>query len=188
MDQEEGFTSIGEEQKICHLERTIYGLKKLFEVRTHVLMKLYGIMISSRMNLILVYTKRLVGARLRTLCYVDDILLIENDFKMLGDTKAWLSIQFFMKNMVLKRFKIENSKRGFLLIRHGIKLSKKQSPKIDEELKRMSEIRYASVIRSIQYVVQCTRPDTAYTLSVTSRYQACVGRRIGVRSRPYSST
>ncbi|KAL0405873.1 UNVERIFIED_CONTAM: Retrovirus-related Pol polyprotein from transposon TNT 1-94, partial [Sesamum latifolium] len=42
--------------------------------------------------------------------------------------------------------------------RHGIKLSKKQSPKTDEELKRMSNIPYASAVGSIQYAVQCTRP------------------------------
>ncbi|KAL0293234.1 UNVERIFIED_CONTAM: Retrovirus-related Pol polyprotein from transposon TNT 1-94 [Sesamum angustifolium] len=28
---------------------------------------------------------------------------------------------------------------------------------------------------SIQYVVHCTRPDVAYALSVTSRYQTCIG-------------
>ncbi|KAL0411100.1 UNVERIFIED_CONTAM: Retrovirus-related Pol polyprotein from transposon RE2 [Sesamum latifolium] len=59
-------------------------------------------------------------------------------------------------------------------MRHGIKLSKKQSPKIDGELKRMSDIPYASAIGNIQYV-QCTRPDVAYALNVMSRYQACVG-------------
>ncbi|KAL2228361.1 UNVERIFIED_CONTAM: Retrovirus-related Pol polyprotein from transposon TNT 1-94 [Sesamum indicum] len=64
---------------------------------------------------------------------------------------------------VLKRFKMKNSKRGFLPMRHGIKMSKKQSPKIGEELKRISDIPYASA---------CTRPDVAYALSVTSRYQA----------------
>ncbi|KAL0449131.1 UNVERIFIED_CONTAM: Retrovirus-related Pol polyprotein from transposon TNT 1-94 [Sesamum latifolium] len=58
-------------------------------------------------------------------------------------------------------------------MRHRIKLSKKQSPKTDDELKRMSNIPYASAVGSIQYVVQCTRPDVAYALSVTSRYQAC---------------
>ncbi|KAK4383803.1 hypothetical protein Sango_2741600 [Sesamum angolense] len=31
--------------------------------------------------------------------YVDDILLIRNDVKMLEDTKAWLSTQYSMKNM-----------------------------------------------------------------------------------------
>ncbi|KAL0294234.1 UNVERIFIED_CONTAM: hypothetical protein Sradi_6897200 [Sesamum radiatum] len=49
---------------------------------------------------------------------------------------------------VLKRFKMEHSKRG-LPMRHGIKLSKKQSPKTDEELKRMLNIPYASAIGSI---------------------------------------
>ncbi|KAL0405874.1 UNVERIFIED_CONTAM: Retrovirus-related Pol polyprotein from transposon TNT 1-94 [Sesamum latifolium] len=135
--------------------------------------------------------------------YVDDILLIGNDVKMLGDIKAWLFTQFSMKNMgkasyilgikiyrdrsrrmlgltqssyiekVLQRFKMEHSKREFLPMRHGIKLSKKESPKTDEKLKRMSNIPYASAVGSIQYAVQCTRPDIAYALSVTSRYQAC---------------
>ncbi|KAL0451349.1 UNVERIFIED_CONTAM: Retrovirus-related Pol polyprotein from transposon TNT 1-94 [Sesamum latifolium] len=84
---------------------------------------------------------------------------VREEQKVLGDIKAWLSTQFFMKDMgeasyilgikiyrdrsrrmlrltessyiekVLKRFKIENSKRGFLPMRHGVKLSKKQSPK-----------------------------------------------------------
>ncbi|KAL0394329.1 UNVERIFIED_CONTAM: hypothetical protein Slati_4399100 [Sesamum latifolium] len=60
-------------------------------------------------------------------------------------------------------------------MRHGIKLSKKQSPKTDEELKRMSDISHASAVGSIQYFVQCTRFDIAYALSVTSRYEACAG-------------
>ncbi|KAL0345614.1 UNVERIFIED_CONTAM: Retrovirus-related Pol polyprotein from transposon TNT 1-94 [Sesamum radiatum] len=76
---------------------------------------------------------------------------------------------------VLNRFKMEHSKRELLLIRHGIKLSKKQSPKTDEELKRMLNIPYASAVGSIQYAIQCTKPDVAYALSVTSRYKACAG-------------
>ncbi|KAL0361633.1 UNVERIFIED_CONTAM: Copia protein [Sesamum radiatum] len=40
----------------------------------------------------------------------------------------------------------------------------------------MSNIPYASAVGNIQYVVQCTRPDVTYALSVTSRYQACAGK------------
>ncbi|KAL0299880.1 UNVERIFIED_CONTAM: hypothetical protein Scaly_3066700 [Sesamum calycinum] len=58
---------------------------------------------------------------------------------------------------------------------NAITLSKKQSPKSDEELKRMLDIPYASAVGSTQYVVQCTRSDVAYALSITSRYQACAG-------------
>ncbi|KAK4397591.1 hypothetical protein Sango_1595700 [Sesamum angolense] len=112
-----------------------------------------------------------------------DIFLIGNDVKVLGNIKAWLSTQVSMKEMredsyilgikiyrdrskwmlgftqssyiekVLKKFKMENSKRGFLPMRHRIKLSKEQSPKTDEELKRMSNIPYASAVESIQYAV-----------------------------------
>ncbi|KAK4385958.1 Retrovirus-related Pol polyprotein from transposon TNT 1-94 [Sesamum angolense] len=99
--------------------------------------------------------------------YVDDILLIGNDVKMLGDAKAWLSTQFFVKDMgeasyilsikiyrdrsrgmlgmtqssyiekVLKRFKMKTQNENSFIERHVIKLSKKWSPKTDEELKSM---------------------------------------------------
>ncbi|KAL0455315.1 UNVERIFIED_CONTAM: Retrovirus-related Pol polyprotein from transposon TNT 1-94 [Sesamum latifolium] len=134
---------------------------------------------------------------------MDDILLIGNDVKMLGDTIAWLSTQFSMKDLgeasyilgikifrdrskkmlgmtqnsyvekVLKRFKMEHSKRGFLPMRYGVKRSKKKSPKTDEELKRVLDVPYASAVGSIQYAAQCTRPDVTYVLSVTSRDQSC---------------
>ncbi|KAL0439914.1 UNVERIFIED_CONTAM: hypothetical protein Slati_2474400 [Sesamum latifolium] len=68
---------------------------------------------------------------------------------------------------------MENSKRWFLPMRHRFKLFKTQYPKTDEENRKMCDIPYASAVDSIQYVVQCTRHDIAFALSVTSRYQAC---------------
>ncbi|KAL0287196.1 UNVERIFIED_CONTAM: Retrovirus-related Pol polyprotein from transposon TNT 1-94 [Sesamum calycinum] len=44
-------------------------------------------------------------------------------------------------------------------MRHGVKLSKKQSPKTNEKLKRMLDIPYASAVGSIQRVLE--RPRTA---------------------------
>ncbi|KAL0303375.1 UNVERIFIED_CONTAM: hypothetical protein Sradi_6205600 [Sesamum radiatum] len=123
----------------------------------------------------------------------------------LGDTKAWFSIKFSIKELgdasyildikiyrdksrrilgitqasyikkVLKRFKMENLKRGFFPIRHGVKFSKTQSPKTDEENKKMCDIPCASAVGSIEYVVQCTKPDIAFSLSAMSRYQTCAG-------------
>ncbi|KAL0395374.1 UNVERIFIED_CONTAM: hypothetical protein Slati_4503600 [Sesamum latifolium] len=56
---------------------------------------------------------------------------------------------------------------------HGVKLSKNQSRKIDEAIKRISNIPYASGVGSIHYSIQCTRPDAVDTLSITSHYRAC---------------
>ncbi|KAL0427345.1 UNVERIFIED_CONTAM: Retrovirus-related Pol polyprotein from transposon TNT 1-94 [Sesamum latifolium] len=122
MDQLEGFTAVGEEQK--------FTMKDMGEASYILGIKIYR----------------------------------DRSRRMLGLTQS----SYIEK--VLKRFKMEHSKRGVLPMRHGIKLSKKQSPKTDEELKRMSNIPYALAVGSIQYAVQCTRPDVAYALSVTSRY------------------
>ncbi|KAL0284173.1 UNVERIFIED_CONTAM: hypothetical protein Sradi_7206700 [Sesamum radiatum] len=73
-------------------------------------------------------------------------------------------------------------------MRHGVKLSKNQSPKINEELRKMFDIPYASAIGTIQYVVQYTRSDVAFALSVTSRYQACAGEAHWTTVKTFFST
>ncbi|KAK8617193.1 hypothetical protein V6N13_117159 [Hibiscus sabdariffa] len=137
--------------------------------------------------------------------YVDDILIIGNDIPTLQSIKTWLSSCFSMKDLgeaayilgvkiyrdrsrrllglsqstyidkVLKRFSMEESKRGFLPMRHGISLSKEMCPSTPQERERMSQIPYASAIGSIMYAMICTRPDLSYALSMTSRYQANPG-------------
>ncbi|KAL0416298.1 UNVERIFIED_CONTAM: hypothetical protein Slati_3461700 [Sesamum latifolium] len=132
MDQPEGFTTVGEEQKNDY-DPCVY--------------------------------KKISGSSVAYLVlYVDDILLIGNDVKMLGDIKAWLSTQFSMKDM---------DEASYIL---GIKIYRDRSRRMLGLTQfSMSDIPYASALESIQYAVQCTRPDIAYALSVTSRYQACVG-------------
>ncbi|KAK8574321.1 hypothetical protein V6N13_016122 [Hibiscus sabdariffa] len=133
--------------------------------------------------------------------YVDDIIIIGNDIPTLQSIKTWLSSCFSMKDLgeasyilgvkiyryrsrqllglsqstyidkVLKRFSMEESKRGFLPMRHGISLSKEMCPSIPQERERMIQIPYASAIGSIMYAMICTRPDLSYALSMTSRYQ-----------------
>ena len=73
---------------------------------------------------------------------------------------------------VLKRFSMQDSKRGYLSMSHGITLSKSQCPNTKDELERMSKIPYASTIGSIMYAMLCTRPDVSYALSITRRYQS----------------
>ena len=70
---------------------------------------------------------------------------------------------------------MQDFKRGFLPISHGITLSKSQYPNTKDERERMSKIPYASAIGSIMYAMLCTRPDVSYALSITSRYQSNPG-------------
>ena len=60
---------------------------------------------------------------------------------------------------VPNRFSMQNSKRGFLPMCHGISLSKTQYPTMQDERDCMSKIPYASAIGSIMYVMLCTRSD-----------------------------
>ena len=70
---------------------------------------------------------------------------------------------------------MSEAKKGFLPVSHGIRLSNTQSPTTSDELNRMSRIPYASAIGSIMYAMLCTRPDVAFAISLTSRYQANPG-------------
>jgi Reverse transcriptase (RNA-dependent DNA polymerase) len=138
--------------------------------------------------------------------YVDDILLIENDVSTLNNIKSSLKKVLSIKDLgeatyvlgikiyrdrsrrllglsqntyidkVLKRFRMEDSKQGFISISHGIHLSKTQCPSTNNEREEMSKVPYASAIGSIMYAMFCTRPDVSYHLSVTSRYQADPGK------------
>ena len=104
--------------------------------------------------------------------YVDDILLIGNDISTLQEVKSWLGKCFSMKDLgetvyilgirilrdrkkiliglsqrtylhnVLKRFSMENSKKGELLIQSNAKLSKTQIPSTYEEIAEMIRVLY----------------------------------------------
>ena len=133
--------------------------------------------------------------------YVDDILLIGNDIPTMQDVKSWLGKCFAMKDLgedsyilgiriyrdrkqrliglsqstyvdkILKRFRMEDSKKGSLPLNPGIKLSKSQCPVTDDEVDKMSRVPFASAIGSIMYAMTCTRPDVSFALSMVSRYQ-----------------
>jgi hypothetical protein len=76
---------------------------------------------------------------------------------------------------ILNRFNMQDSKKDFLPMSHGITLSKKQCPTDLDEQERMRVIPYASAIGSIMYAMICTCSDVSYALSVMSRYQSNYG-------------
>ncbi|KAJ9544557.1 hypothetical protein OSB04_024264 [Centaurea solstitialis] len=148
-----------------------------------------------------VYTKFSGSIVTFLVLYVDDILLIGNDVPTLQSVKSWLSKCFQMKDLgeaayilgikiyrnrsrrliglsqstyidkILKKFRMDESKKGFIPMQHGIVLSKTQCPVSSQDQDKMKLVPYASAIGSIMYAMLCTRPDVAYSVSVTSRYQ-----------------
>ena len=134
--------------------------------------------------------------------YVDDILLIGNDVGVMSLVKVWLLSQFDMKDLgetnfilgiklwrdrknrmlgllqagyidkVLKRFSMQNSKKGLLPFRHRVPLSNDQRPKTLKEENMMRQVPYASAMGSLMYVMLCTRPDICYLVDMVSRYQS----------------
>ena len=137
--------------------------------------------------------------------YVDDILLFGNSIPEMRNVKSSLESVFSMKDLgeasyilgikiyrdrskrliglsqdtyldkILKRFGMADSKKGAIPMVTGTRLSKTQCPIGADELKKMSEVPYASAIGSIMYAMICTRPDISYALSATSRYQSNPG-------------
>ncbi|KAL0391310.1 UNVERIFIED_CONTAM: hypothetical protein Slati_4542600 [Sesamum latifolium] len=96
----EGLTTVGEEQKVYRLQRSIYGLKQAsrsWNTCFDEVIRGYDFIKNDYDPCVY---KKISGSSVAYLVlYVDDTLLIGNDVKMLGDIKAWLSTQFSMKDM-----------------------------------------------------------------------------------------
>jgi hypothetical protein len=152
-----------------------------------------------------VYKKESGSVVVFLILYVDDILLITNEIPMLESIKASLKKSFPIKDLgeaayilgiriyrdrakrliglnhdtyidkVLKRFDMEQSKKGFLPMSQGIHLSQKQCPATANERERMSKVPYASTIGSIMYVMISTHLDVSCAISATSRHQVDPG-------------
>ena len=70
---------------------------------------------------------------------------------------------------------MEQSKKGFLPVLQGTRLSKTQCPATDKDREHMSTVPYASAIGSIMYAMLCTRPDVSLAISMAGRFQSNQG-------------
>ncbi|KAJ9557236.1 hypothetical protein OSB04_011850 [Centaurea solstitialis] len=154
MTQPEGFVQFEHPNRVCKLQKFIYGLKQAsrsWNICFDEKIKEFGFLRSEDEPCVYVRTSGSIVVFL--VLYVDDILLMGNDIPTLQS----------------------DSKKGFIPMQHGLALSKAQCPSSSSELERMSQIPYASAIGSIMYAMICTRPDVSCALSMTSRYQANPG-------------
>ena len=66
---------------------------------------------------------------------------------------------------VLKKFKMDQAKKGFLHVLQGVNLSQAQCPTTAVDRDKTKVIPYASDIGSIMYAMLCTRPDVCLAIS-----------------------
>ena len=70
---------------------------------------------------------------------------------------------------------MDQSKKGFLPVLQGVKLSKTQSPTMTVVRETMKVIPYASAKGSIKYVMLCTRPIVCLAMSLERGYNGDPG-------------
>ena len=207
MMQPEGFVNPKGANKVCKLQRSIYGLvqaSRSWNIRFDELIKAYSFIQTCGEACIY---KKVSGSSVAFLIlYVDDILLMGNDIELLDNIKAYLNKSFSMKDLgeaayilgikiyrdrsrrliglsqstyldkILKKFNMDQSKKGFLPVLQGVQLSTAQCPTTAEDIEKMSVIPYASAIGSIMYAMLCTRPDVNLAVSLVGRYQSNPGK------------
>ncbi|KAJ9539160.1 hypothetical protein OSB04_031893 [Centaurea solstitialis] len=176
MEQPEGFIDPKNPNKVCKLLKSIYGLKQAsrsWNLHFDERIKEFGFTKSefepcvytkfsgNIVTFLVLYMKDLGEA-----AYILGIKIYRNRSKRL----IGLSQSTYI-DKILKKFRMDESKKGFIPMQHGIVLSKTQCPVSSQDQDKMKLVPYASAIGSIMYAMLCTRPDVAYSVSVTSRYQ-----------------
>ena len=102
--------------------------------------------------------------------------------KNLGEANFVLGIQLFRDwnnrmialsqssyiDKVLKKFAMQDSKKGGQPSRTGITLSLDDCLKTSEEKVYMEKVPYASAVGSLMYAMLCTRPNICYAVGIVS--------------------
>nr|GEU94094.1 retrovirus-related Pol polyprotein from transposon TNT 1-94 [Tanacetum cinerariifolium] len=149
------------------------------------------------------------GEYIYLLLYVDDMLIAckskveigstttllkrEFDMKELGEAKKILGIEIIRNRSrkilrvsqswyvfeILNNFRIDNRKSVQMPLSGHFKLSLKDCPVKDYDVERMSKVLYANVVRSLMYLMVCTRPDIAYPVRGTANVGLVYGKNRG---------
>ena len=197
MEQPEGFVVPGQEKKVCKLVKSLYGLKqapKQWHEKFDNVMMSNGFKINECDKC--VYVKNLENDYVIVCLYVDDMLIIGSNFKMINSTKKMLSKRFDMKDMgvadVILGMKITRTSDGYALSQsHYTEKILEKFSKNDDRTARtpvnpnqhlsknkgesISQLKYAQIIGSLMYLMNCTRPDIAYAVSKLSRFTSNPG-------------
>ncbi|KAG8502689.1 hypothetical protein CXB51_000482 [Gossypium anomalum] len=192
MEQLEGFVVPGQKHKVCKLVKSLYGLKqapKQWNQKFDNVILASGHKINEPEKCI--YSKFENGKGVIICLYIDDMLIFGTDLEKMENTKKFLLNNFAMKDMgvvdVILGIKITRDESTIVLSQsHYIeKVLKKfdllncisASTPMDPQIKLVSnagrkidQLKYASLIDFLMYIMTCTRPDIAYVVGKLSRY------------------
>ncbi|GKB62086.1 zinc finger, CCHC-type containing protein [Tanacetum coccineum] len=167
MNQPQGFIMPSNENKVCKLIKSLYGLKRA--------------------------PKKFVesGKGVIICLYVDDMLIFGTDQVQVNLTKEFLSSMFFMKDMgeadvifgirikyesnriaISQSYYIEKALKKFTYfdctpVSTPMDTSEKLMPNNGQAV---SQLEYSRVIGCLMYAMTCTRPGIAFTVGKLSRY------------------
>ncbi|GKC52760.1 retrotransposon protein, putative, ty1-copia subclass [Tanacetum coccineum] len=157
MVQPERFVDPKHPNKVCKLQRSIYGLKQAFRSwnkRFDVEIKKIG------------FTQNPDEPYLGEAAYILGIKIIRDRYKRL----IALSQSAYLEK-ILKKFRMENSKKGYTSMMEKSDYRKSQGAKTPSEVQHMQRVPYVSAIGSIMYAVRCTRHDVAFAQNLCSHFQ-----------------
>ncbi|GJW79897.1 retrovirus-related pol polyprotein from transposon TNT 1-94 [Tanacetum coccineum] len=198
MQQPEGFVVKGQEHKVCKLVKSLYGLKqapKQWHEKFDNTLLSNGFQINECDKC--VYVKQYKNAFVIICLYVDDMLIMGTNMDVINQTKKMLHSSFDMKDMgeadVILGIRIQKNFDGYILTQsHYIEKTLKKFGHYDDrpvvtpldpkvQLKKnkgqsVSQLHYTQVLGSLMYIMNCTRPDLAYSVSRLSRYSHNPGR------------
>ena len=199
MRQPEGFIESGKEHLVCHLQRSIYGLKQFPRCWNHILdnrLKEMGFTQAPGDPCLYVESDS-EGEMFIVAVYVDDIILGGKSESKLMEVKKELSKTFEMKDLgPLHHFLgvkiIQDSITGTIWIgqqsytekilqRFGMHNSKPVGTPVNPDIKLIAgenpddvcnQQMYQAVVGSLLYLSTKTRPDIAYAVGSVARFCA----------------
>ncbi|KAA0032842.1 hypothetical protein E5676_scaffold359G00010 [Cucumis melo var. makuwa] len=192
MEQPEGFIVHDQESKVCKLDKSLYDLKqapKQCHEKFDNLLMSKGFKVNESDKCI--YYK-IEGRLCIIIClYVDDMLIFGSNLHVINDVKSMLNVNFDMKDLgeadVILGIKITRFENGIsldqshyiekILKKYNYFDSKPACTPYDSSVKlfkntgdSVNQSEYASIIGSLRYAADCTRPDIAYAVGLLCRF------------------
>uniref|UniRef100_A0A2N9GPK3 Integrase catalytic domain-containing protein n=1 Tax=Fagus sylvatica TaxID=28930 RepID=A0A2N9GPK3_FAGSY len=171
MEQPEGFIVPGKEKKVCRLVKSLYGLKqapKQWHEKFDNAMMSNGFRINECDKC--VYIKNTTSGYVIVCLYVDDMLIMDVilGIKITRTSDGLVLSQSHYIKKVLEKFGRYDDSPVKTPIDVNLHLTKNKGNGI-------SQLEYSQIIGSLMYIMNCTRPDIAYSVSKLSRYTSNPG-------------